>query len=61
MEYVRKTKDVYYLMGNYGYGWEEMIEYDTYKQAKQDLISYRENVTKYGNGYFYIKKRRVKI
>lgn len=41
--YKRKTKDVYYLVTNYGYGWEEEVSYETYKEAKQGKKEYLEN------------------
>ena len=43
MAYIRKTCDVWVLMSNYGYGWEEEVEYDDFKEAKADLKAYREN------------------
>ena len=58
MEYVRKTKDVYYLMGNYGYGWEEMFECENWKDAREQLKTYRDNEPQYSHK---IVKRRVKI
>ena len=42
-KYQRKTKDVYILMGNYGYGWDELIKYDNYSEAKKELVVYNEN------------------
>ena len=43
MAYQRKTKDVYNIVTNYGYGWEVECTEDTYKEAKQRLKEYREN------------------
>lgn len=42
---VGKTKEVIVLQGNYGYGWDDLVEYETSQQreAKQDLRDYREN------------------
>ena len=41
--YIRKTRDRWDIMTNYGYGWEcECSEY-TCKEAKQTLKEYREN------------------
>jgi len=41
--YVRKTRDRYDIMTNWGYGWEcECSEY-TYKEAVQTLKEYRAN------------------
>lgn len=43
--YIRKTRDVWYIMTNYGYGWEcECIE-TSYKEAKENYKAYRENTT----------------
>ena len=58
MAYERKTKDVYILMGNYGYGWEEEVFYDDLKEAKQDLRTYRAECPHFD---FYIKKKRERI
>jgi spermidine/putrescine-binding protein len=55
--YKRKTKDVYIIMANYGYGWEEETQADNYKEAKQNLKDYREN----GSGQYYLKTKREKI
>ena len=57
--YIRKTRDIWLLMSNYGYGhgWEEECEYDNYKEAKADLKAYRENSC----GNHFLKKRRVRI
>lgn len=57
MGYERKTKDVYILLSNYGYGWEEEIEEDTYKEIRQRIKEYRENT----NGQFKIKRKRIPI
>ncbi|WP_460647458.1 hypothetical protein [Lacrimispora xylanolytica] len=45
MAYQRKTKDVYNIVTNYGYGWEVECTEDTYKEAKQRLKEYRENTS----------------
>lgn len=58
MTYIRKTKDNYILLSNYGYGWEEEVIESTYKEIKERLKEYRENC-KYG--IFKHKKVRVKI
>lgn len=41
--YVRKTEDVYILMGNWGYGWDEVLTESTMKEARQRLREYLEN------------------
>ena len=47
MAYVRKTKDVYCIETNYGYGWETESEYDQndyenpMKSAYEDAKEYR--------------------
>ena len=57
MAYTRKTRDLWVLEGNYGYGFEEVTYSDTYAEAKQDLKDYRAN-----EPYpFRIKHRRVPI
>lgn len=56
MPYKRKTKDVYHVQGNYGYGHgfeTECTEY-IWKDAKQRLKEYREN----GPGVYRLIKRR---
>ena len=45
MAYTRKTKDVYNIVTNYGYGWEFECTEETYKEAKQRLKEYRDNTT----------------
>lgn len=57
MAYIRKTRDRWDLMANYGYGWDvECSEY-TYKDAKQTLKEYREN----GSGLYRLEKHREKL
>lgn len=43
MGYVRKTKDEWVIMSNNGYGWEDIVHYDSYKEAREDLKAYIEN------------------
>lgn len=44
MSYKRKTKDIYIILTNYGYGWEEESFYsyddynEPYKEAKKVFI-----------------------
>ncbi len=40
MAYVRKTKDVYELVTNYGYGEEVECTYDSIKEAREDFKRY---------------------
>lgn len=40
----RKTRDVYYILLNYGQGWEHECTEDTWQAAKAMLRTYRENV-----------------
>ena len=56
--YKRKTKDIYIMMSNYGYGWEEELTEDTYTEAKKQLKTYRENCK---NAQYKIVKKRIKI
>ena len=56
MAYERKTVDRWDIMTNYGYGWEcECSEY-TWKEAKQRLKEYRENI----RGSVRVEKHREK-
>lgn len=57
--YTRKTKDVYYLVTNYGYGWEEEVSYDTPKEAKQGKKEYIENCGHILKGIKVVKKREL--
>lgn len=58
--YKRKTRDVWWLMSNYGYGWECEVTYDNLKEAKDDLKAYRENCA--GKGWvFRLEKHRERI
>ena len=42
---VGRTKEVKVLQGNWGYGWDDICEYDKYDngECKDDLKAYREN------------------
>ena len=57
MAYIRKTKDEYQLLCNYGYGdgWEVVLAEDNIKEAKLRLKEYRENIPQYP--YKVVKKR----
>lgn len=57
MAYQRKTKDVYNIVTNYGYGWEVECKEDTYKEAKQRLKEYRENT----NAQVKLEKKRERL
>lgn len=57
--YTRKTRDVWHVVTNYGYGWEtECTEY-TLKDAKQTKREYMENAQ--GLQGIKIVKKREKI
>lgn len=45
MAYIRKTRDEYVLQQNwgYGYGWEDIVTYDDYAEARADKKAYLEN------------------
>lgn len=60
MSYQRKTKDVYYLMANYGYGhgYEEETAEESYREIKQRLKEYKENAPQYS---YKIVRKREKI
>lgn len=57
MTYERKTKDIYNIVTNYGYGWEVECTEDTYKEAKQRLKEYRENT----NAQVKLEKKRERL
>jgi recombinational DNA repair ATPase RecF len=59
MAYVRKTKDEYRILGNYGQGWEEVTAAPTYPEARGYLKDYRENDPQHG--YKMTGPHRVKI
>jgi hypothetical protein len=56
---IRKTKDIWVVQGNYGYGhgWEDVTAAETWKEAKQNLREYRENE----NAPFRVIRRRERI
>ncbi len=54
---VAKTKLVYVVQGNYGYGWDDENEEDNWTDAKRSIREYREN----GPGSYRLIKRRVPI
>lgn len=56
MAYTRKTRDIWCIMTNYGYGWECETQELTYKEAKKRLKEYRENC----GGNVRLEKHREK-
>ena len=54
MSYKRKTEDVYYLLTNYGYGWEAETCEETLREIRQREKEYIENT----NALTRIIKRR---
>lgn len=58
MAYKRKTKDVWEVQGNYGFGWETVCEEETRADAKKQLRCYNENETRYSHR---IKMRRERL
>lgn len=57
MAYIRKTRDEYQLLCNYGYGdgWEYVLSEDSMKEAKQRKKEYIENMPQHS--YRIVKKR----
>lgn len=55
--YVRKTRDEWQILSNYGYGWEEVTAASTRAEAKALLKDYRDNQPQPCK----VVKRRVKI
>lgn len=60
MTYKRKTKDVWCIETNCGYGWETESTYECYDAAKADLNEYRIMARRYF-GVCRIVKRREHI
>ena len=60
MSYTRKTKDIYCIESNCGYGWEIETTYNTYAEAKENIDEYRKYIRNYF-GVCRITKRREKI
>ena len=58
--YVRKTKDVWCIETNCGYGWDEECRYDDHMDAVRDLKEYRLYISTYG-GRVRIVKRRERL
>lgn len=59
MAYIRKTRDEWQLLGNYGFGdgWEILTCEDSRKEIRERLKEYRENE----GGNYKIVCKRVKI
>ena len=56
--YQRKTKDIWVIEGNYGYGWDYLCCYENRAEAKADFRAYRENEPQYSHR---IKKKRERL
>jgi hypothetical protein len=57
MPYIRKTHDIWAILGFYGGQWEEVTQEVTRKEALVNLKAYRENEH---STMFKLKKQRVK-
>lgn len=55
MAYIRKTKDIYIIITNYGTGWEEESTAETYQEAKEQAKEYK--ATAYRPQVRIIKRR----
>lgn len=55
---LRKTEVEYWLMSNYGYGWEHEVTEATWPEMRQTLKEYRENCS--GAAFRSVRKRVVK-
>ena len=55
--YTRKTKDVYKIMGNCGYGWDIETQEETMQEAREQKKCYENNV----NYPIKIIKKREKL
>lgn len=56
---IAKTREIKVLQGNYGYGWEDLCQYEKsdYGEIKSDLKVYRENERQYAHR---VITRRIK-
>lgn len=43
MKKQNKYNYLWVLQGNYGHGWADLGEYDTFREARDDLKCYRKN------------------
>ena len=58
MAYKRKTKDVWVIQTNYGYGWEDECTEETLSEAVVTYEEYLENLT--GRAVMRLRKKRVR-
>lgn len=58
MAYVRKTRDEYDVEGDFGFGWEVVTGSESFRDARMQLASYRENAPEWP---YRIRKVRVRI
>lgn len=56
--YRRKTMDVWTLFGNWGYGWEEVLQEYSPRDIRQRYNEYTQNNV---DAVFKVKRSRVKI
>lgn len=59
MKYKRKTKDEFILLGDYGYGWEEILSEDNFKDIKLRLKEYKLN--DFHAKAFKVQKKRIRL
>ena len=57
MSYMRKTKDEYLLLANYGYGWDSVETEESLKEIRIRAREYRENT----HAALKISKRRINL
>lgn len=59
MAYARKTKDVWCIDTNYGYGWEEESRYDKddYEQPRQSALTDAKEYRMLGCAVRVVKRR----
>ena len=57
MSYMRKTKDEYLLLANYGYDWDIVETEESLKEIRIRAREYRENT----NAALKISKRRINL
>ena len=52
-----KYEYLYVVQGNYGYGWDDLISTENYREAKARLKDYRENEKKYSHRMIHRREK----
>ena len=52
-----KYEYLFVIQGNYGYGWDDFISTENYREAKARLKDYRDNEKKYSHRMIQRRER----